>query len=192
MPPTCRLTEGAVEGDNHMSETVRLGDWVSSYSPGMWQVYRVLEGYKTTDPITGLEVRKTTVFSKRLVSAALKRAFKEECCDLEYVKKLTGRPLRQLNALIAENPELFDQFNAYHPKSIDHIYNARISNPLKLSRLRLEALMPNDQPLSLFEITRLLVDLGISDPAGTLTAQFVSPNFECPDGCLLYRFKGIS
>jgi len=175
-----------------MSEVVKPGDWISSYSPGMWQVYRVLEGYKTRDPVTGLEVTKTTVFSKRFVSATLKRAFKEECCDLEHVKNLTGKPLRQLNALIAENHELFDQFNAYQPKSIDDIYNARISNPAMLSRRQLEALMPQDQPLSLFEITRLLEDLGLAADAGSLTAQFVSPNFECVGGRLLYRFKGIS
>ena len=175
-----------------MCEAVKPGDWVSSYSPGIWQVYRVLEGYRTWDPLTGREVRKTTVFSKRFVSAALKRAFKEECCDLQYVKKLSAKPLRQLNALIVENNELFDKFNAYRPKSIDDIYNARISNPSKLSRQRLEALMRKDQPLSVFEINELLEDLELSDNAGSLIAQFVSPNFECADGCLLYRFKGIT
>jgi hypothetical protein len=57
--------------------TFGVGDWVKTYTAGIWQVYRILD-YKCMDSMTGRKAQKRTVFSRRFVSNSFKRSFKEE------------------------------------------------------------------------------------------------------------------
>ena len=67
---------------------LKIGDWVRSYSPGIWRIYRILKDYKHADPLTGKEAFRTTIFSKRFLSKSFKRFFGEQCCDPSFVSKL--------------------------------------------------------------------------------------------------------
>ena len=113
-----------------MEENVplKVGDWVKSYSSGIWQIYRILD-CKRLNPATGDEQDKTTIFSKRFLSNAYKRSFKEECCDPHFVTRLNSDEKSDLNKFISENPKLYETFLAYEPKNIDCVYNARIGIP---------------------------------------------------------------
>ena len=107
---------------------IEVGDWVRSYSTGIWQVYRILY-YKGINPVDGKEQEEVTVFSKRFVSNSFRRSFKEESCAHTFITKLDQYEREELDQFIKSNELLYKQFIKYQPKSIDCLYNARIGIP---------------------------------------------------------------
>lgn len=169
---------------------IKPGDWVMSYSPGIWQVYRVLQ-YTARDPATDKDIDQTMVFSKRFISRSGKVSFGEECCALSLVAPLEPEVLRELKSLIANDPGTFERFERYEPKDISVIYNARITVPKGMTAEALERLIPREKLLRDREIEALLRKIGVWDISGFATAQFESTNFTCRDERLVYTFKRI-
>lgn len=166
-------------------------EWVTSYSSGIWRIYKMLD-YKGIDPATKLEVDKTTIFSKRFVSNSFKRSFKEECCDPVFVDKLDHETMAKLEHFIEQNQALYKEFQEYVPKPLNSIYNARIGIPKDKDVSYLEAIISKDKKLRVSEINQYLKELGFNtNSLPSWTAQFVSKDFECKDGYLIYSFHQI-
>jgi hypothetical protein len=167
------------------------GDWVRSYTSGIWQIYRILR-YIGKDPATGSKQEKTTVFSKRFVLNSLKRSFTEECCHPDFVENLDEEAARELSGFVEGNPALYAKFCEYEPKSIDSIYNARIDVQEGTSTSDIEKILATDRLFNVFEIEHYLQEAGLhTKESPSWTAQFVSANHECEDGYLVYRFSCV-
>ena len=171
--------------------SLKVGDWVRSYSAGIWQIYRILE-YKCRNPVTGLEQDKTTIFSKRFFSSAFKRSFKEECCDPAFVVQLSFAEKNELDLFISQNERLYKKFQKYEPKTIDCVYNARIGIPESRDSAAITKELSGSGPLRDIDIGQHLSSLGFDTKAmPSLTVQFVSKDFSVSDGYLVFEFSRI-
>ncbi len=171
--------------------TPKIGDWVRSYSNGIWQIYRILD-YKCKDPVTDREVEKTTIFSKRFVSDSFKRSFKEECCDPAFVHLLVQADKLKLDTFIDRNPDLYQKFIDYEAKIIDCIFNARIGVPEHRDSQMIADKLKSLGPIKDIEINPKLHGLGFNTKAmPSWTVQFVSNGFECVDGYLSFQFLRV-
>ena len=164
-------------------------DWVTSYTAGLWQIYRVLH-YKSIDPQNGKIETRSMICSKRFVNRSMKKAFAEESCAPEFVSKLDPTSLREVDRFAKKEPALFEQFKNYCPKPIDCIGNLRISVPDGRSINEI-AQQIRDEFLRSDEIQDLLTKLGLWNVNGFKTAQFVSPDFTCRDDYIVYKFNRI-
>ena len=170
---------------------LKVGDWVTSYSKGIWQVYRVLD-YTCIDPASKKEMKKNTVFSKRFVSSTLKRSFKEECCDPAFVTKLDSVELTELQEFIDDNVGLYKKFESYQPKEIDCIYNARIGIPEDRSAGNIAKLLEGSGIIKETEINAQLAELGFNTKAmPSWTVQYVAKDFQCIDGYLAFKYERV-
>jgi hypothetical protein len=170
---------------------LEIGDWVRSYSQGIWQIYRILD-YTCIDPVSRKEKNKRTVFSKRFVSNSFKRSFKEECCDPAIVMILNTGELKELQEFIDNNADLYNKFEGYEPKDIDCVYNARIGIPEDQSALEIANLLENSSLLKEAEINTQLIELGfISNTKPSWTVQYVAKDFQCIDGYLAFKYDRV-
>ncbi len=174
-----------------MSDQLQVGDWVTSYSKGIWQIYRILY-LKGIDPATGRPCDQVSVFSKRFLSSSMKRSFSEESCHPTFVKKLDAEAVASLDLFIQDNQALYRKFVEYKPKPLDAIFNARFGIPRNKTADEVAALIPKDTILRQGQIQTLLESLGLNTKGmPSWTAQFVSSDHTCVDGYLAYRFNRI-
>ncbi|EGM78562.1 hypothetical protein Rhein_1338 [Rheinheimera sp. A13L] len=170
---------------------LNVGDWVRSYSTGIWQIYRVIE-YKCRNPTTGLEQKKTTIFSKRFVSNAFRRSFKEECCDPALIVPLSLAEKNQMNLFIRQNENLYKKFQEYEPKKINCVYNARIEISETRDAASIAKELSGLGPMRDLDIDQRLSSLGYNTKAmPSWTVQFVSENFNLVNGYLVFNFSKV-
>ena len=99
---------------------IKIGDWVRSYSAGVWQVYRIVEGHYETrasldEPKVISPIR--TLFSSRICSNKWKKSFSNECCSSGHVTKLTQEDQAQLEKFLSKN-KVLTSFQDFKPKPI--------------------------------------------------------------------------
>ena len=124
----------------HNIVPINVGDWVYSDSPGIWQVYRIIEGAEK--PRSNLVERKRTrldrfVYSKRMLDKSWKPSFRNEAVSADLIRPLSGDDKRHLEEFLANNPQAV--------RDLRHLYPQLIfgSTFLWISLLRLERTMFN-------------------------------------------------
>lgn len=173
------------------SENFNIGDWVLSYSKGIWQIYRILD-IKDIHPKTKNEVNKQLIFSKRIVSDKFKRSFREECCDKSFVEKLNDELQIKLDCFIENNQKAYKDFLNYKPKPIDLICSRSINDSGLLSMEDIESEIDKEKKMTECEIDILLSELNLKTGFIPLfTFQFVSRDHECRDNRLVYSFLRV-
>jgi len=111
-----------------MDEGVRVGDWVHSYSMGIWRVWRLLSGFNelrfSLDTPKSVS-RRTLVFSSRLVNTSWKKSFSTECAELSLVRRISRDDEARIEELLQSNPSLKKAFEKYQAKndSLDLVVN---------------------------------------------------------------------
>jgi hypothetical protein len=169
-----------------------VGEWVTTYHQGIWQVYRVLT-YTTLNPSSGLEGPHATVFAKRIVSRTFRRAFSETCCSPAFVHELDESLATRLLAFIRENDRVYQQFVRYRPKAVDCVWNARMVPAPELGVEAVAALFPAGRVFRAREIDGHIAEVGLSAPrlGPSWTAQFVSHDHTCEAGHRVFRFHRV-
>jgi hypothetical protein len=115
-----------------------VGDWVRSYSPGAWQVYRVLgdfNEFRYSPDAPRVRSERVLVFSKRLVNDKWKRAFRAEVCERSLATPLPQKDRRRVASFLAADPGSGAAFDAYVPPPIPLTLNLTMAPP-KLAPLR--------------------------------------------------------
>ena len=112
--------------------------------------------------------------------------------DSTYVYHLEQAGRDELDSFINQNIDLYTKYNAYKPKPIDAIYNAKINIPVSKSKPELEELLISYQSLFLEQLFCQLNSSGLasSDNKGW-TAQFVAKDHEAVYGKLVYCFSTL-
>lgn len=171
-------------------KNMEVGDWVNSYSAGIWRIYRI-QNVKSVNIHTKECENRTAVFSARFLNSSFKRSFSQEVCNKAFVYPLENAEQEKLNQFILENPKLMEAFNSYKPKPLDSIYNANIVIPDTTTKEELEKMLISLGPKTHYEIYRYLLNSGIGlGGAKGLNAQFVCPNHKAnQNGELLYEFS---
>jgi hypothetical protein len=180
-----------------MAKRLTPGMWVRSYSPGVWQVYRVLRGfnelrYSLADPKE--RSKSVFVFSKRLVTEKWQRSFRSESCDSSFVKPLAARDLRRVEALLRDESSLASAFDAYQPAPIDLIVNLSMNVPDRSQlqsfceddlRSRLQVGLDHDRILALLQEAGLAAFVGKMPINATL--QLTCRDHEIRDSEFVFR-----
>ena len=169
---------------------MEVGDWVKSYSAGIWRIYRI-QNINSVNINTNEIEGRTAVFLARFLNKSFKRSFSQEVCDKAFVYPLEKGEQEKLNKFILDNPKLIQAFNSYKPKPLDSIYNVNIVVPEKTAKEELDNTLYLLGPRTRYEIYRYLVDSGIgSGGAKSLNAQFVCPDHNANEnGELMYEFS---
>src|SRR5262245_32626990 len=97
---------------------MKVGDWVYSYSKGVWQIIRIEEIEQITPNISS----RTTVHCKRFLNSSFKKSFAAESCAPEFIEPLPDEVLNKLNEVINLNPNWYNEFKDYN-KSVDSVLN---------------------------------------------------------------------
>lgn len=128
----------------HNKAATAVGDWIHSYSPGIWQVFRIIEGVQKAR--FRLDERKQTrrqpiIFCRRLLDASWSPSFAGETCDPAVVHPLTDDERAKLDDFISKNPDVADQFFAYEPRNLDCALGLTLSLPEGIGKADLENLV---------------------------------------------------
>jgi hypothetical protein len=175
------------------------GDWVESYSPGVWQVVRVLQDFFELrfHPDEPKRVsRRRLVLSKRLVDDKWRKAFKAEMAEAAVVHPLGDDQRARLAEYAKASPETLAEFEAFHPEMPDHIASLRLNvpQPVEVEGLRsavtqvftgIEEGLTNDEVLD--RLTRSPLAGHLSDGLSNVTVRFLCRQHEVRDGQFVFR-----
>lgn len=174
-----------------MDSNLKVGDWVRSYSKGIWRIYRVIE-VEEVDPSNGKLRKRTIIFSSRFVNDSFKRSFSNEGCNPFFVYKLDGEELDQLDAFIQSNPDLFAKFEKFKPKPIDLVYTARISKNDGYTKTDVEKQFDNLNKIKSCDLIKTIESKGFEVGVHpSWLVQFLSEDHETQDGQLVYSYKRV-
>lgn len=189
-----------------MCEMVRVGDWVRSYSMGIWKVGRVLSGFNELR--FSLESPKaasprTLVFSHRLVNTSWKRSFSIECADLSFVQRISREEQARIEETLESNPSLKKAFEKYQAKNsgVDLAVNISLGQLPGSDREKLRAACDihlgssAENGMTIDEVLAALRTAGYYDCIGktpiSATVQLISRGHEVRDGDFVLRFNRV-
>lgn len=189
-----------------MYETVRVGDWVRSYSMGIWRVGRILSGFSelrfSLEAPKVLSARKL-VFSHRLVNASWKRSFSIECAELSLVKRISREEEARIDEMLKSSPPLKKAFAKYQSKngSVDLAVNVSLGLPPGSDREKLRAACDShlgasiETGMTIDEVLAALRTAGYYDCIGktpiSATIQLISRGHEVRDGEFILRYNRL-
>ena len=187
-----------------MPDSVKPGDWVRSYSMGIWRVWRVLSGFNelrfSLDAPKKPSTR-TLYFSHRLVNTAWKRSFSIECTDAGH--RVSPDEESRIQELLEPNTPLkkaFEKYCATH-NSLDLMVNVSLGGIPGKDRERLRAACDLhlgasiEKGMTMDEVLAALRNTDHYDCLGKLptiaTIQLVSDNHEVRDREFVLRYKRV-
>jgi hypothetical protein len=112
---------------NNTMEAIKIGDWVSSYSRGVWRVMRIIQDYRP--PVDLPAPAQPLIGSARFLTASFKPRYGTEICAESFVKPLAADLKRDLDAFIATHPGALVAFEAQTPRLPDLVWNVRLGMP---------------------------------------------------------------
>ena len=121
-----------------------VGDWVHSYSPGVWQIFRILEGVQKTRFTLNERKkmhRQPIIFCKRFLDDSWSPSFTAETCDPAVVQPLSGDERAKVEEFITKNPDVASQFYAYEPRDLDCAMGLMLSLPPGVGKADLESMV---------------------------------------------------
>ena len=172
--------------------SVQVGDWVTTYSPGIWRVVRILQN---VEPLHEHDRGRNQVFAARFLTGSGKPGFRTESCDALFVQPLAAEQRALLDAFIRDNPKALQRFEACEPRLPDLIYNLRTSTPA--DELSIPSAIEGGLPegMTLPQIRAALEAEGMASAIGRnptrATLQFVSPEHEVRDRHFVFRKVNI-
>ena len=194
---------GALDDDISMecacSMRVNSGDWVRSYSKGIWQVMREVPQhfaprYSIAAP---LELAPEAIFVlKRLVDDKWKKAFAVETAQGSLLRPLAKADAAKLARFQVENPRIIAEFEAYE-KPVDQILNLPFSLAKKSDFRLFKQTMKQTfaEPLQRGVTSDAILKLVAESPYASgywqnprsATLQFVCHNLEIARRHFIYR-----
>ncbi len=170
---------------------LNIGDWVESYSPGIWQIYKNIK-HKSNIMPSRRPKEMVIVFSKRFLTESFQYSVTEESCNSDLIVKLDNEKISKLNKFISENKALYDEFQQYQPRPIGVVYNARIAIPDNMSTTEVENMISKDRFFTDKDISPYLEELGFNTKKmPSWTIQFFCDDHECINDHLAYKFHRV-
>lgn len=169
---------------------MKVGDWVNSYSKGIWQILRIDD----VESEFGEHAIQTIVHCKRFLNSSYKKSFSAESCSDYFIKKLPESEVEKVNEIIKLNNRWYEEFLKYQ-QFVDSIYNLSlyVSNSTERDKFKKtieEKCKSVNSGLSKNIINQLLLselENNKKSKIRNFTAQFISVNSEIKDRKLIYR-----
>lgn len=116
-----------------MGQNIQIGDWVNSYSTGIYRVEKIIDGYyDESDQSTlgfnkiGDKYKDRIIVSKRLLNSKFKKSISYESCSEYYVTHLREEQFSELQKILIQKPELIKELDEYKIPILVSIYNAEL------------------------------------------------------------------
>ena len=177
--------------------TLRVGDWITSYSAGIFRVEHVIiEYYDESYPLIppgkkiGDVIEHRTIIAKKLFNSKFKKLLGYESCSELLAKKVTQEQKGQMKIILAQNPQFLQQLDEYTIPPLRTIFNMPLQIDSVQDMENVKCLMSFiDTGKSFLEITQEMQKLNIIKPKyyGNYKFQFVNTNFEYKDKRKIWR-----
>jgi hypothetical protein len=112
---------------------LKVGDWVNSYSKGIFRVEKIIERYYDESYSSILEGNKIgdkfkdrIIVTKRFLDSKMKKSMSYESCSESFITFLSKEKLIELNQIIEQNPKLLAELNEYEIPKIIGVYNSEL------------------------------------------------------------------
>jgi hypothetical protein len=109
---------------------IKIGDWVTSYSKGIYRVEKIITRYydelaiiDEEDKKIGDEYADKFIISKRLLNSNFKKSIGYDSCSDFFIKPLDKEKLRTFNETLKKNPNWLVDLDNYQIPPIKLIYN---------------------------------------------------------------------
>jgi hypothetical protein len=109
---------------------IKVGQWVNSYSKGIYRIERILDRYYDEfDPIidpkkkVGDKYDDRIVITKRLLNSKFKKSISYESCSEFFIVPLGKEQEEGLQETLKQNPDWLTELNDYLIPDINSIYN---------------------------------------------------------------------
>jgi hypothetical protein len=179
-------------------DDIKVGDWVTSYSQGIWRVERIIQDvYETRYSLTEPKKKSGEKFYilKRIVNKDWKRSISMESCNGVFVHKISKQDLNYLNSFIANNEKVMKDFEKYS-KDMDLVLNISFSTDvdgiINFEEIANE-LFPNNEGYTSDEIIMKLNNSELAKYMDktpiTKTLQFVSHNMTVRGSEFIYLYN---
>ena len=192
--------------NRHVYDGVKAGDWVRSYSMGIWRVWRVLSGFnelRFSLDAPKSQSSRTLVFSHRLVNTSWKKSFSRECAEASLVRRISPEEESRIQELLESHTPLKKAFDKYRAENttLDLVVNLSLGQIPGSDRERLRAAcdlhlgasVENGLPMD--EVLAALRNAGYYDCIGktptNATVQLISVDHEVRDREFLLRYKRV-
>jgi len=129
-----------------MIQNLKVGDWVNSYSKGIYRIEKIIDRYFDESDIEANEGKKIgkkyderIIVSKRLLNSKLKKSISYESCSEYFISLLTKEQYSQLQNILSQKPELLNELDKYTIPAIETIFNMplKINNKKELAQVNL-------------------------------------------------------
>jgi hypothetical protein len=113
-----------------MKQEIKIGDWVNSYSKGIYQVEKIIDKfYDESSPVLdgnkiGDKMKDKTIVSKRFLNSKFKKSINYERCSDHFVSHLDNQQMMQLQKILADNPTFLKELDDYQMPTLTTIYNS--------------------------------------------------------------------
>ncbi|MBL7844663.1 MAG: hypothetical protein JNK44_12415 [Cyclobacteriaceae bacterium] len=109
---------------------IKVGQWVNSYSKGIFRIEKILDRYYDEfDPIAdpkkkvGDKYDHRIVITKRLLNSKFKKSISYESCSEFFIVPLDKEQKERLQEILKQNPNWLTELNDYLIPDINSIYN---------------------------------------------------------------------
>lgn len=109
---------------------IKVGDWVTSYSKGIYRVERIITRYydeldivDEEDKNIGDEYADKFIISKRLLNSNFKKSLGYDSCSDFFIKPLDKEILKTFKETLKNNPNWLADLDNYQIPPIRSIYN---------------------------------------------------------------------
>jgi hypothetical protein len=113
-----------------MIHNIQIGDWVNSYSKGIYRIERIIERYYDEgSPVLdgnniGDKYKNRIIVSKRLLNSKFKKSLSYESCSEYFIKHLDEKQLTELEKATTQKPALLKELDDYQIPTLINIYNS--------------------------------------------------------------------
>ena len=115
-----------------MKQEIKIGDWVNSYSKGIYRVEKIIEQfYDESSPILdgnkiGDKNKDRVIVTKRLLNSKLKKSISYESCSEYFISHLDSKQISELEKILGDNPKLVAELDEYQIPTLTTIYNSEL------------------------------------------------------------------
>jgi len=114
-----------------MSRSLLIGDWVNSYSKGIYRIEKIIDQYYDESDRSSLFENKIgdkypdkTIITKRLLNSKFKKSLGYENCSETFISHLDKNQFVQLKQILDKNPQLLIDLDNYKIPVLQTIYNS--------------------------------------------------------------------
>ena len=113
-----------------MSNNLKIGQWVNSYSKGIYRIEKIIDRYYDEsersilgDNKIGDKYKDPIVVSKRLLNTKFKKSIGYDSCSAYFISPIDATQQTELEKVIKNKPEYLTELENYQIPTLTTIYN---------------------------------------------------------------------